>query len=67
MLYNVFINNGIAVKVTDYNPHCVPCNDNIGDISFQERKIINIKLPPDIKNNRDFESIKKYINLNNIL
>lgn len=66
MLYNVYINHGIAIKVTEYNAHCTPCN-NIDSVPSEEKRVINITMPHGIKDQRDFEAIKKYINLNHLL
>jgi len=67
MLYNVYINNGIAIKVTEYNQYCVPCNDN-DSIKSSEKRVMKIELPQGFPTHGNkLETIKKYINLNNIL
>lgn len=67
MLYNVYINNGIAVKVTEYNAHCTPCNE-IDSIPSQEKRVMKIELPIGYYHTGDrLDAVKKYINLNNIL
>lgn len=67
MLYNVYINNGIAIKVTEYNKYCTPCN-NMDSVSSQEVKVMNINLPTGFSIKGDkLEAIKRYINLNNLI
>ena len=69
MLYNVFINHGIAVKVTEFNQYCTACNE-AGSIETSEKRVMNIELPSTWKNTNPcdkFEAVKKYINLNNLL
>lgn len=67
MLYNVYINGGVAIKVTEYNAKCTPCNE-IGSVPSEEKRVMNIVLPPGFKNKLyNYEEIKKYINLNNLL
>lgn len=68
MLYNVYIDNGIAIKVTEYNSLCTPCNEQ-GAIKSQEKRIMNINLPIGYNHNAlgHLDAIKKYINLNNLL
>lgn len=67
MLYNVYINGGVAIKVTEYNSLCTPCNEQ-GSIPSQEKRVMKIDLPIGYHKSGDkLESIKKYINLNNLL
>jgi len=67
MLYNVYINNNVAIKVTDYNAHCTPCN-KMGSVDSQEVRVIKVELPLGYYSGIDrCEAVKKYINLNNIL
>lgn len=67
MLYNVYINGNVAIKVTDYNKECTPCNQ-MGSVPSQEVRVMNINLPAGqvVRGDRH-EAIKKYINLNHIL
>lgn len=65
MLYNVFIKNGIAIDVKEYNKNCVPCSES-SLASYNEKRTTKLSLPINIKDG-DFEAIRKYINLNNIL
>ena len=69
MLYNVYINHGVAVKVTEFNKLCAPCN-NEGAIQVDERKVIDVDLPIGYQKKTDCsknEAVKRYINLNNLL
>lgn len=69
MLYNVLILNGVALTVSEYNPHCVPCNTTgMLNIPFSETKIIKVDVPKTFKSNLPrLEAIKQYINLNNLV
>lgn len=67
MLYNVYITNGKAIKVTEFNRLCVPCND-ADAVDSQEKRVMKIELPLGFhKQGNKLDSIRKYINLNNIL
>ncbi len=67
MLYNVYINNGIAIKVTEYNAHCTPCNQ-MDSVPSQEVRVMDLNIPPHFhKGLSKLEALKQYINLNHIL
>lgn len=67
MLYNVYINNGIAIKVTEYNSNCTQCNQ-MGSIPSEEVRVLKIDMPFGYHKQGDkMETIKKYINLNHII
>ena len=67
MLYNVYIKNNVAIKVTEYNSKCVPCN-KMDSIPSDEIKIMKIDLPKNKSFKGDvFNAVKSYINLNNLI
>jgi len=69
MLYNVYINHGVAVKVTEFNQYCVPCNES-GAIQSDERRVMNVEVPTSFFKKIDCDkndAVKRYINLNNLL
>lgn len=69
MLYNVQILNGVAITVTEHNPHCIPCNTNgVLQIPNSENRLVNINLPQGYKTNLPkLEAVKQYINLNHLV
>ena len=67
MLYNVYIINNVAVKVTEHNSSCSPCN-SMGAIPSERVQIVNVNLPQGYKENLPIlEAIKQYINLNHLI